>query len=253
MSGKTRLYKLKHGKKPVTWELRKRALISDEKKGLREIIYIRGGHSIYKDQYDKDANLQAADVIFEDGAMLVNPKDVLLVTYLEQHPEFNVSFELDDPQAAAEAKLAKRRLKNQVESELEKLESFDALVEALTKKGESTLHFTPAQKELRCYEEADKDPEKVLKAIADPKNAVRYMVAVALQKGIIRESLDKSKLVWGDDEETIMTIPFGQKASESLAAVLFEPKGEGTLAELQKRVEAIGLAPKTKKKTASKK
>lgn len=253
MSGKTRLYILTDEKKPASWQVRGRALIEDEKKGLREIIYIRGGHSIFKDDYDKNIQLNATELWFEDGSLLVNPKDLLLVKYLEAHPDFKDKFKLDDPEADAVEKLKKIKMQDKVKAELIKLESFDALVQALARKDEQTLHLTPAQKELRCYEEGQKDPEKVLKALGDPKTETKYMVALAMQKGIIRLNTTKTNIIWGDSQDVIIPLPLGQKPEDILSEFLFEPKGEGTMAELIKRVDVLGVVKAKKAKSTSKK
>lgn len=255
MAGKTtRIYVLRNNYKPVSWQLRNNALIdAGENKGLRQIVFIKGGHSIFKDDYERGITLKPQEIWFDDGTLIVNGHDTLKIKYVESHPDFNVKYKLDDPEADAIVKLRKFKQKRQVEDELAKLESFDALLEALRRKDEVTLHLTPAQKELRCYEEANKDADRVLKAISDPKNTTRYFVALALSKGILRLNTAKSAILWGDNEELILQLPLGQKPANVMAEFLFDPKNEGTLEELVKRVGALDKKKEVTKKNVTKK
>ncbi|WP_062057399.1 hypothetical protein [Aquimarina longa] len=256
MIGKIRLYILKNNYTPVSWQLRSKSLVNREGKGLREIIYVEGGHSIWRDDYDINIQINAKQIWFEDGSFLVNPQNKLLIDYLETHPDFNLKFKLDDPEADAIRDLASIKKQDEVKDELLKLDNYDALVESLSRKDEVTLHLTPAQKELRCYQEAQKDPEKVLKAIADPQTTTKYLIALALSKNIIALNTQKTQIIWSDNKEVIVALPLGQKPSSIMAEFLFEPKSEGTLAELQKRVNALSSERDkslTTKKTVSKK
>lgn len=254
MTGKTRLYILTGNKKPISWQLRSRALVFREGKGLREIIYIEGGHSIWKDDYEKDALTQSKEIWFEDGCLLVNPSNLLLIEYLEAHPEFNKSFKLDNPEADAVKELEALEREELVKDELSKLEDYGALVEALRRKDEVTIHLTPSQKKLRCYKEAKQDPDKVLKAIKDPKTITKYMVALALSRNIISLNTPKTHVVWGDNKEVICAIPTGQKVVDIMSNFLFEPKNEGTLEELQRRIDELeGTATKTADNTSASK
>ena len=92
-----------------------------------------------------------------------------------------------------------------------------------------------------------------MKAIADPQTLTKYLAALALSKNIIKLNTSKTQIVWSDNSEVIVALPVGQKPSTVLAEFLFEPKSEGTLAELQKRVNAVSDTAKTPKKTTSRK
>lgn len=252
MSGKTKLFVLKRGSnldyKPVSWQLRTGALVYKENKGLRQIVYVEGGHSIWMDEYDKSIALRNKEIWFEDGSLLVNPTNLLLIEYLVNHPDFGVKYILDDPEADAILKLAEIEKYDQVKTELSKLEDFDALVESIRRKDEVTFHLSPSQKKLRCYEEAKSNPDLVLKALRNPNTATKYLVALALNKGIIKLNSTQTQVIWGDNEGVITSLAIGQKAIDIMAEFLFEPKNEGTLEELVRRVDLLAPKKPAKKK-----
>lgn len=251
MAKKALLYILKKNYKPVSWQLRNTPLVHFEGKGLRRLIYVKGGHSIWRDEYDSKLEVQSTPVWFEHGKLYVNAHDTLLISYLEKHPDFNLKFKLDNPEAEAEKQLQFYKKQDQVKEELGKLTSFDALCEALSRKDETTLHLSPSEKELRCYKEAAANPDKVIKAMQDPLTETKHMVAVAFSKNIISVNPTKTQIVWADTRQAIIPTVAGKKNSEVLAEYLFEPNGEGVLLELNKRI--LELNPIQKKTTRSRK
>jgi hypothetical protein len=233
-------------KKPISWKLRMHNIYQNRKDkngkaiGLRQVVYVMGGHSIWKEDYPKEIAPKIKPLWFEEGKLMVMSHDKLLITYLENHPDYNKHFKLDDPEADAIKELEALEKLDEVKGYLAKLEDYSALAQALSTPTESIMHETFSQKKLRCYKAAQKNPNEVLKALQDPKTETTYYVMLAFSNNILSVNPAKTDILWVESREGIMSVPTGKKHVQAVVDYIVDDKGDDLLLEINKRIKKMG-------------
>ncbi|TSE11276.1 hypothetical protein [Aquimarina algiphila] len=252
-----RYYVLKSKKQPISWQLRtnnvfKNRIVDGKSIGLRQMIYVMGGHSIWKEDYPKEIEPKVKQLWFEEGKLSVNKSDSILIEYLENHPEYNTVFKLDDPEAEAVAELAALEKVDEVKTLLGELEDYSALAQALTSSTVNAAYFTPSKKKLICYKQAQKDPDRVLKALRDPKTETAYYVMLAFSNNILSVDPSKTNVVWGDTREIVMPITLGKKQVATVVDYIVDDKGNDLFLEINKRIQRLSTASRPVRSKAKK-
>lgn len=250
-----RKYILKGGVKNPSWELRNHSVMvkKSDKEGLREIQYVPGADSIWKEENKKQGTAKSR--WFTNGALLVDNDDKVQIKYLESHPDYNVKFELFDPEAKAEEKYNQLELIEKAKEMLRKnVDDEDKMAAtAASLFGQTSMAWGAKQTKLRCFTYADQKPEKVISALNDPAVEAKYIAALGLRKRIVKANPQRTAVVWNDDDAgVIVQVATGKQPLEVLGDFLFNEDNVTTLQEIGKRLEELDGGTSKKKKPVKK-
>lgn len=250
-----RKYILKGGVKNPSWELRNHNVLvkKSDKEGLRELQYVPGADSIWKEENKKQGTPKSR--WFTNGALLVDNDDKVQILYLESHPDFNVKFELFDPEAKAEEKYKELELiekaKELIRKNVDDEDKMAATAASLF--GQTSMAWGAKQIKLRLYTFADQKPEKVISTLNDPAVEAKYIAALGLRKRIVKSNPQRTAVVWADENEgVIVQVPTGKQPLEVLGDYLFNEENVTTLQEIGKRLDDLDGGKSKKKKPAKK-
>jgi hypothetical protein len=255
-----KLFILKDGLTNPRWELRNQNVriprtIDGVNVGLREIQWVDGASSIWKEDNAKEGTPVAQ--WFTEGALSVPVVDKIKLEYLFAHPEYNVTFEMYDPEAKAEAEFnelelveAARELLRKVSADEDKMAATAASLFGVT-----ALTMGAKQTKLMCYNHAALKPKEVIDALNDESTQAKYIAAMAFRKNLVETNPTQTAVVWNNAHRGIICpVAVGQKPLEVLGQFLYDEQNIVTLQELGKQIEALSdkaeVATKTKAKKA---
>ncbi len=243
-------YILKNGVSNPAWELRNHGvLIPRDKKGLREIQFVPGANSIWKED-NKDQGTPKS-IWFANGSHVVDPNDIVQIEYMEAHTDYNKKYELFDPESKAEEAYLELEKIEQAKSLLrENVDDEDKMAAtAASLFGVQSMSWGAKQVKLRCFSFADREPQKVIDALQDPASQAKYIAALGFRKKVVEANPQKTAVVWNDaDRGVICSVAAGQKPLNVLGDFLFKEDNLTTLQEIGDRIDAIdGKEPKKKK------
>lgn len=253
---KYNLYVLKNNIKNPNWELRNRDVRIpryDDKGnllGLREIQFVKGASSIWKEDNEKEGT--PSSIWFKEGSISVPVNDKIQVNFVESHPEFSVKFEKFDPESQAADEYAKFELAEKATELLrENADDEDKLAAvAASLFGATAMNWGAKQTKMRCFVFAKEKPQEVIDALNDPASHSHYVAAVGFRKQIITTNPQKTAVVWNDaDRGIICQVPAGQKALKVLGEFLFDEKNLVTLQKIGDMIDSYNpRKPKNKAK-----
>ncbi len=241
MSGKVKEeeyweYILVGDNKPLTWQVRQPVLVDYDGKGLRNIVYVAGSNSILESQNE---GLKKSVVEFINGKLRFPKSDKLLKKFIDYHTELNVKFKLLDPEAEAQAALRQLELREEAKDLIRNSDAEMLRAVAVILFDQEAYTFGDKVVKLKCFGYADKEPQKMLDLLNDPKTKVRYLVALAFLKQLLKTNVQKTAVMWADNGEIIIPLAVGETAVEKMADFLYDDKNATTLQELSKRVESL--------------
>lgn len=223
--------------------------------GLREIQYVPGASSIWKEDNEKEG--KPASLVFTDGTLRVSENDKVQIEFIENHTGFNVRYELFDPEAKAEEEYKQFELAEKATSYLRDNQDDEDRMAAVAASlfGPQTMSWGAKQTKMRCFSYAKEKPQEVIDALNDPAADAKYIAALGLRKGVVATNPQKTAVVWADkDRGVICPIPAGQKALAVLGDFLFIEDNVSTLQEIGNRIAALDEKKKpTPKKGKDKK
>lgn len=236
------------------WELRNKdvLVLKSSKEGKRKIQFVPGADSIYEFENKEQGKPKAQ--WFTNGTLLVDADDTIKILYMESHPDFNVKYELFDPEAKATEEFnllelvekARAKLRAVVEDENKLAATAAALF------GVDALNWGPQAAKLRCYKYAESKPKETISALEDPATEAKYIAALGLKKGVVDTNPGKTAVVWNDkDRGVICVVAAGKKPLSVLGEFLYTEDELTTLQEISKRIEEIDGKP-TKAKASKK-
>lgn len=229
-------YVLIDKKHPLTWQVRQPVLVDYEGKGLRKIVYVAGSNSILQSQNE---GLKKTVVEFINGKLRFPKTDTLLKKFIDYHSELDVKFKLLDPEAEAQAKLSLLELQEEAKDLIRNSDPEMLRAVAVILFDKEAYSFGDKVVKLKCFGYADKEPKKMLDLLNDPKTKVRYLVALAFLKGVLKTNVQKTAVQWTDNGEIVIPLAVGETAVEKMADFLYDDKNATTLQELSKRVESL--------------
>lgn len=242
---KYKLYVLKNDRKNPNWELRNRDVRIpryDEKGnllGLREIQFVKGASSIWKEDNDKEGS--PSSIWFKEGSVSIPQDDKIQIKFVESHPEFGVKFELFDPESRAADEYIKFELAEKATEILrENADDEDKLAAvAASLFGATSMNWGAKQTKMRCFAFAKEKPQEVIDALNDPASHSNYVAAVGFRKSIVSTNPQKTAVVWNDaDRGIICQVPAGQKALRVLGEFLFDEKNLVTLQKIGDMIDS---------------
>jgi hypothetical protein len=254
---KSRIYRLANGKTPPTWQLQsqdsraKQLIQYDKDKGEnRALRYCENQKSFYVDEQDEHARLTS--ILFRDGTLVVEPKNKLLMDFLEIHPgnKSNGGTKFYEQDFAAEAvnDMILMDLEDQARDLAREL-SIDEGVRVLIELGEKRVDERTSeeiQRDLRVH--ARRDPERFIEVAGLPTStdsAIANLFYQAVELGVlnVREHQDRDEVFKnykGVEGGKKMLIRFnaGEDAMAKLETYLKSKDGKDEFIELEKQVKA---------------
>lgn len=195
--------------------------------------YYPGGSSIFVEDYEKSV-LPYQDPMFEyneninEPAMelVVSDKNTLLINYLESHHEFNTKngFSVHDPENIAKKKSANV---DDIQKALELIvfkSGFEVRAIAMAIFGADAYTWSDIKSESELKQKAIQDPKLIINAYQDDAYESKYLAALALFSGIMKENATYTEIVWSDDNKSVVIdLLQGETAIQKLATFLKEP------------------------------
>lgn len=240
MQNKKIRFRLTGDKRPESWQLPFTGLMLPKdvngQKALKEVHYIPGAPSIWKEDYKGDE--KPRQVFFEKGVLDVDPLDRNLLELCYKHPWFNIKFERYSRTDEARTKIEKYELQRKAEDKVMLSDVIEMKATAITLFGEGIINMSDWEVKAMLMEESRKDPEKILNIMGDQNYFAKYTGALALLRGVIEINHTRTAVVWADGR-TIVRVATGKDPIQKLADFLSEPTEEAkvTLQELGESIK----------------
>ena len=224
---KHKLYILKGQLKNPNWELRNNnvrvARVDTKGKhlGLREIQFVPGAASIWKEDNKEEGNPQS--IWFQEGSLSVDKSDKIKIEFIESHPDFSVKFELFDPEVKAEEEYKVFELVEKATSLLREQAGNEDMLAATAASlfGAVAMSWGVKQTKLRCFTYAKEKPAEVIDALNDPAIEAKYIAALSIKRLVTMTNPQKTAVIWNDKERGVIChVPAGQKALKVLGDFL---------------------------------
>lgn len=230
-----------HLKFPVIYMLKAEDIIFDPEKGVnRKIRYIPGEPSIFEDEQKKDSKVKSP-ITFNTGFLMVDYTNPTLKKYLDmcnsnksntnRMSNSTPTFMLMDYEKQAKEKMEKSvksmdALKLVFEMSLDKLLGYAQVLGVNV--GKSTDEIRYDMKVL-----AEKDPEKFITGLDDPKMEIKQTLMRAKEFGVIDWTAQKVMWVQGDKRPTITNVPLGIKPVDFLADKCMTDSGSSIMDQIK--------------------
>lgn len=240
-----RKYILKGNVKNPSWGLQNNNIriprvVDGKNVGLRDIQYVPGSSSIWKEENQKEGTPK--QIWFTNGDLFIDESDTVKIEYVENHRDYGTKYERFDPEAKAQDQIkafelvekAKEMLREYSEDE-DKMAATAAILFDVV-----SMTWGPSQTKMKCFSYADQNPKKVIDALNDPAGEAKYIAALGLRKQVVKTNPQRTAVVWNDDDAgVICNVPQGQKPLSVLGDFLFNEENIVTLQEIGNRLDAL--------------
>jgi len=236
---------------PLTFELKtgrdNDLIIFDESEDTnRAIRHCKNEKSIFVDEQSKNAVV--SNIIFINGFLFTEQKDVITQDFLDAHPSNGRLFEAIDDAADAkdmvdweELILDIKYAIRQKAKEENGAETLRILVSVINSdpSGASKMEVDELKNEL--YDAVNVNPMRFCNeegevTVFDDSDITRMAIAQqAFLSGVITISGDSRRVIWGDNKATICNIPLGKNATQYFSNFLETEEGMTVMREIDKR------------------
>ena len=232
---------------PVVYMLKAEDVIFDESKSInRKIRYIPGEPSIFEDEQKKDAKVKSP-ITFNNGFLMVDYTNPTLKRFLDMcnanksNPNrmgnTAPTFMLMDYEKKAQEKLEKSvksmdALRTVFDMELDQLIAYANILGINTKKSTDEIRY-----DMKVI--AEKDPEKFINGLNDPKMEIKQIVMRGKEMGILDWSANKIEWVRGSERSTFTHVPLGIKPLDHLADMCVTDSGSGILDQIKAQLSSM--------------
>ena len=235
---KDRLYMLKGGKAPLTYQIKSRGINwFDEEKGYeRELKYTQNQKSPFVDEFKGVAKL--AHIVFQDGILHVpREKQVLQKLLSLYHPDRNKIYEEYDAEVEAQDDL------EIIEAEVDALiiaremeiDQAEAIMRVELGSKVSEMTSKELKRDLLIF--ARRNPRLFMDLAKDENVGVRNMGVKAAEQGIIKLSDDQRTFKWATNGRVLMTVPFDENPYSALAAWFKTDEGVEVYQAIEKKLK----------------
>ena len=235
---KDRLYMLKGGKTPLTYQIKSRGINwFDEEKGYeRELKYTQNQKSPFVDEFKGVAKL--AHIVFQDGILHVpREKQVLQKLLSLYHPDRNKIYEEYDAEVEAQDDL------DVIEAEVDALiiargmeiDQAEAIMRVELGSKVSEMTSKELKRDLLIF--ARKQPKLFMDLANDENVAIRNMGVKATEQGIIKLAEDQRTFKWATNGRILMTVPFDENPYSALAAWFKTDEGVEVYQAIEKKLK----------------
>lgn len=235
---KDRLYMLKGGKSPLTYQIKSRGINwFDEEKGYeRELKYTQNQKTPFVDEFKGVARL--AHIVFEDGILHVpREKQVLQKLLSLYHPdkdklyeEYDAEVEAQDDLEIIEAEVDALIIAREME-----IDQAEAIMRVELGSKVSEMTSKELKRDLLIF--ARKNPRLFMDLAKDENVGVRNMGVKAAEQGIIKLSDDQRTFKWATNGRVLMTVPFDENPYSALAAWFKTDEGVEVYQAIEKKLK----------------
>lgn len=224
-------------------------IIFDDTPGIetnRAIRHCKNEKSIFVDEQSKQAVVSS--IVFINGFLYTDPKDVITQDFLEAHPSKGKIFELIDDAADAKELVMDEELildiKQAIRAKVKEpngIETLRIVVSVLISDASKAAKMSPDELKNEAYYAVDENPQRFCNeegevTIFDDSDITRKAVAQqAFTSGVIAVSADTRRVIWADNKATICNIPVGKNHLEYFASYLETEDGMSVMREIDKR------------------
>ena len=230
-----------HLKFPIVYMLKAEDIIFDEEKGInRKIRYIPGESSIFEDEQKEDAKIKSP-ITFNNGFLRVDYTNPTLKKFLDMcnanasNPNrvntTAATFKLMDYAKQAQEKLEKSvksmdALKLVFDLPLDKLIGYAQVLGVKVDKSTDEIRY-----DMKVL--AEKDPEKFITGLDDPKMEIKQTLIRAKNHNIIDWNAQQVMWVQGDKRPVITKVPLGVKPVDFLADKCMTDSGSSIMDQIK--------------------
>jgi hypothetical protein len=235
---KDRLYMLKNGKSPLTYQIKSRGINwFDEEKGYeRELKYTQNQKTPFVDEFKGVARL--AHIVFEDGILHVpREKQVLQKLLSLYHPdkdklyeEYDAEVEAQDDLEIIEAEVDALIIAREME-----IDQAEAIMRVELGSKVSEMTSKELKRDLLIF--ARRNPRLFMDLAKDENVGVRNMGVKAAEQGIIKLSDDQRTFKWATNGRVLMTVPFDENPYSALAAWFKTDEGVEVYQAIEKKLK----------------
>ena len=235
---KDRLYMLKGGKTPLTYQIKSRGINwFDEEKGYeRELKYTQNQKTPFVDEFKGVARL--AHIVFEDGILHVpREKQVLQKLLSLYHPdkdklyeEYDAEVEAQDDLEIIEAEVDALIIAREME-----IDQAEAIMRVELGSKVSEMTSKELKRDLLIF--ARRNPRLFMDLAKDENVGVRNMGVKAAEQGIIKLSDDQRTFKWATNGRVLMTVPFDENPYSALAAWFKTDEGVEVYQAIEKKLK----------------
>ena len=235
---KDRIYVLKRGLSPLTFQLKSKNIFwFDEEKGYeRELKYTTNQRTPFVDEFQGQSRL--AHIVFEDGVLKVpRNKQVLQKLLSLYHPglnkvyeEYDATIEAEDELEVIEYEIQALNMANNMD-----IEEAEAIVRVNVGSKVSSMTSKEIKRDLLVF--ARRDPKLFLELANDENIQVRNVGLKAVEANIIKLSDDQRTFKWGSNGRVLMTVPFDENPYSALAAWFKTDEGVEVYQTIEKRLK----------------
>lgn len=194
----------------------------DSKGNKTGIRYGRNLNTIFEDaQHDYDT-IRLEHITLEQNTIVRDPN---LRDFLLLHPLYGKKFSVVDPVASAESALKKYEVFDEVWDDVramnvEQLKSLLLLLTPTTLSALADATLPVLRMSVRVI--AEKNPDSVREAIADPTLETLYLYHMASALDVIKYYPRRESIVWVDSGKEICKVPTNKEPSTHLARLMLE-------------------------------
>jgi len=235
---KDRLYMLKNGKSPLTYQIKSRGINwFDEEKGYeRELKYTQNQKTPFVDEFKGVARL--AHIVFEDGILHVpREKQVLQKLLSLYHPdkdklyeEYDAEVEAQDDLEIIEAEVDALIIAREME-----IDQAEAIMRVELGSKVSEMTSKELKRDLLIF--ARRNPKLFMDLAKDENVGVRNTGVKAAEQGIIKLSDDQRTFKWATNGRVLMTVPFDENPYSALAAWFKTDEGVEVYQAIEKKLK----------------
>ena len=226
---------------PIVHMIKAEDIIFDEVKGVnRKIRYIPGEPSIFEDEQKKDSKVKSP-ITFNNGMLMVDYTNPTLKKYLDicnanasnpnrmknSAPVFKkLDFEKEAKEKMVKEIKSMDALKTVFDMPLDKLLGYAQVLGVKIDKSTDEIRY-----DMKVL--AEKDPEKFMTGLDDPKMEIKQNLLRAKEFGIIDWDTQKVMWVQGDKRPTITNVPLGIKPVDFLADKCMTDSGSSIMDQIK--------------------
>lgn len=200
-------YKLKGDLKPRGWQLPLKEVLIEKKvngtsEGLKRVKFVPGTNSYFAE--DISGQLKPVQIWFNNGELIVPVVDKVKNALLQAHPWFNIKYEIYSKEMEDARKLEALRVKNEARALVDGSDADKLQAIALAIFGAVAIDWATSTCELELLEYAEKNPLALKRELDSKEYESKYLSALAYAKGIVKNNVGKTAIVWNDSTEGII-------------------------------------------------
>ena len=236
---KDRVYRLKHGKTPLSKSIKATNIyFFDKEKGHeRELKYCENQRTCFVDEMQGDQRL--SHIIFRNGFLVVKKEKTILQKLLSlYHPMKDKLYEEEKPikKAALEVESIEVEIKALNAAINLDIDMAEAVMRVEIGSKVSEMSSKELKRDLLLY--AKKNPALFLELVNDENVVLRNFGIRATEMNILKLSSDQRTFSWGSNDRKLMNVPFDEHPYSALASWFKTDEGMEIYSNIEKRLNS---------------